>query len=124
MHKLTIATAAIILMTLSGCVSMFGDSNDKITVRSNDPDANILVNGNEVGQGSVVYSLPRGKTAILTATKNGCADRSVPTEQSIDGLYWVNILVWPGLIVDVATGAAHKADPTDYTVTPDCRKHA
>lgn len=103
---------------------MFGDSNDKITVHSNDPDANILVNGNEVGQGSVVYSLPRGNSAILTATKNGCADRSVPTNQSIDGLYWLNIFVWPGAIVDVATGVIHKADPTDYTVTPDCRKHA
>ncbi|MGB9151557.1 MAG: hypothetical protein WCD70_00535 [Alphaproteobacteria bacterium] len=123
MNKRIIA-AALILTMLSGCVSMFGDSSDKITVHSNDPAATILVNGNEVGQGSVVYPLPRGKTAILTATKNGCADRSVPTDQSIDGLYWLNIFVWPGLVVDMATGAMKKADPTDYTVTPDCRKHA
>ena len=122
MHKHTIV-AALILITLSGCASMFSDNADKVTIRSNDADAKILVNGNEVGQGSAVYSLQRGKSAILTATKSGCSDRSVPTEQAIDGMFWLNILVWPGAIVDVATGAIHKADPTDYTVTPDCRKH-
>lgn len=115
-------SALLALILLSGCVSMFGDSNDKITVRSNDPDAEILVNGNDVGRGSVIYPLPRGKTVVLTATKKGCADRSLPTDHSIDGLYWVNIFVWPGAIVDLATGAMYKADPTDYVVTPDCRK--
>jgi hypothetical protein len=112
------------MVMLSGCASMFGDSKDQVTIHSNDPDAKILVNGNEVGKGSAVYAMPRGKTAIITASKDGCSDRSIPTEQSIDGITWINIFVWPGFIVDAATGAMHKADPTDYTVTPDCRKQS
>jgi hypothetical protein len=109
------------LFLLSGCASMFGDSTDQVTIHSNDPNAKLLVNGNEIGTGTAVYSVQRGKSVILTATEKGCADRSLPTEQSIDGITWLDIFFWPGFIVDAATGDMHKTDPTDYTVTPDCR---
>lgn len=105
---------------LTGCASMFADSSDKLLIRSNDPSAKLFVNGNQVGTGSAVYSLSRGKTAIITASKAGCSDRSVSTEQSVAGATWFNLLFWPGFIVDAATGAIHKTDPVDYIVSPSC----
>ncbi len=35
--------------------------------------------------------------------------------KSIEPVYWVNILFWPGLIVDIATGKMFKYDPTEYS---------
>jgi hypothetical protein len=73
-----------------------------------------------VGKGSAQYVLPRGKEATITASKAGCDDRSIQTEKRIVGATWLNIFFWPGFIVDVATGAIQKADPTTYTVSPQC----
>lgn len=111
--------ACVALLALSACATLFGDDNDKIAIHSNQ-GASILVNGNQVGTGSTVYSLPRDKKAIITAKKQGCSDMSVPTEQSIVGATFWNILFWPGFIVDAITGKMFKTDPTDYTVMANC----
>lgn len=110
----------VLSISLSGCATIFGDSKDLINVRSNDPAATILINGNEMGKGSAQYTVMRGKEATITATKKGCSDRSVQTEKSMVGATWLNILFWPGFIVDVATGSMQKTDPLDYTVSPSC----
>ena len=121
--KYVIAVAISIgtILPLSGCASIFGSSSDQITIQSNEPGAKIQVNGNEVGQGSAVYSLPRGNSAIVTASKKGCEPRSVPTGQSIDGVTWLDIFFFPAFLVDAATGKMHEADPTHYTVSPACK---
>jgi hypothetical protein len=120
MRKSAFFSLAALLVLLTGCASMFSGSSDQITIHSNDPAAKIQVNGNNVGTGSVVYSLPRGQTALITASKPGCDARSISTGQAIAGPTWLNIFFWPGFIVDAATGDMHKANPTDYTITPDC----
>lgn len=109
------------LMLLTSCASMFGNDSDQLTIHSNDPNAKIMVDGNVVGTGSTTYTLPRGKTAVIKASKEGCQDRSVTTGRSIVGATWFNILFWPGFIVDAVTGDMHKANPTNYSVTPICK---
>ena len=117
MNKIIIVITAL---TISGCATIFSDSSDKISIHSNVPDAKIIVNGNNVGVGSAVYTLPRDKTAIITARKKGCDDMSVPTEQSINKVTFFNLFFAIGYLVDASSGAIHKADPTDYTVSPNC----
>jgi len=117
------ALAAVLCITLtSGCAAIFGDKSDQITIHSGDPAAKISVNGNQIGTGSAVYSVPAGKMANITASKPGCFDTTIQTDQSIRGATWLDILFWPGFIVDAATGDMHKTDPTDYVVTPNCNK--
>jgi hypothetical protein len=110
------------LAMLSSCATIFGDNSDKITIHSKYPDAAILVNGNQVGTGSAVYDLPRGKTAVLTATKSGCSDISMSTDQTLAGITFVNLIFWPGYLIDAASGAIHKAGTLDYMLTPKCNK--
>jgi hypothetical protein len=110
------------LLALSACATMFGDSSDQLTIRSNDPAAKLIVNGNQVGTGSAVYSLRRGKEANITASKPGCSDTTISTDKSMVGAAWLNILFWPGFIVDAATGRMFEADPTSYTVNPNCQQ--
>ena len=112
----------LVALFLSSCATIFSDKSDKITIHSKDPEARILVNGNEIGKGNAVYSLAKDKTAIITASKKGCSDMSVPTEQSINGVTFINLIFWPGYLIDAATGKIHKADPAEYTVTPNCEK--
>lgn len=99
---------------------MFSPSNDVLTIRSNDPRATLLVNGNIIGKGVAQYTLPRGRSALITASQKGCQNRTIETNKSITPTTWLNIFFWPGFIIDVATGAIQRADPTAYTVTPFC----
>ena len=108
------------LILITGCATIFGDKSDKITIHSNEPTARISINGNQIGTGNAVYSLPRDKTSIITASKKGCSDMSVPTDQKINALTFLNLIFWPGYLIDAATGSLHKAGTTDYTVTPNC----
>ena len=108
------------LLVLPACATLFSDSNDLITIRSNDPAAKLMVNGNQVGIGSATYSLPRGRNATVTAAKAGCSDMTVSTEKSIVNTTWLNLLFWPGFIIDAANGKMFEADPKNYTVNPVC----
>lgn len=110
----------MLLFISSGCATIFGDSKDILNIRSVDPQARILVNGNEVGRGSASYALSRGRDATITASKKGCSERSVQTERKLVGATFLNIFFWPGFIIDVASGSMFKTSPTDYTVTPAC----
>lgn len=118
MKKIILITS--IILTLSGCATLFGNNSDVLTIHSNEPTAKILVNGNQVGTGSATYTLVRPQTAIITASKPGCNDMSVPTGQAFNSTAALNticILCW---VVDAATGKIHLTEPTNYTVTPNC----
>lgn len=118
MNKLFFAAA---LLMLSGCATVFAPSKDVITVNSDDKDTKIFADGNFIGTGTAQYTIPRGKSAMLTAEKKGCASQVMQTEKSLVGITFLNILFWPGFIVDAATGAIQKTDPTIYKVRPNCQ---
>ena len=109
-----------VVLLLSGCASVFGGNKDDVSIHSDDPAAKILVNGNSIGTGDAIYQLPRGQTAIVTASKSGCEDRSISTQRDIDWHTWLDVVFWPTLVFDLATGNYHEASPTNYTVTPQC----
>lgn len=117
MRKIVLICAPLML---TGCATMFGDSQDKISINSATPETKLYVNGDYIGNGTVQYSVPRGKTVSISAKKEGCVQKFMQSDRSVNGLTWLNLLFWPGFIVDAATGAIQKTDPTFYTVTPDC----
>ena len=58
-------------------------------------------------------TVPRGKDYIIQATYNGKTETQ-NLNKSIEPVYWVNILFWPGLIIDLATGNMFKYEPKVY----------
>jgi len=110
------------LLLLSGCATLFGKKYDTLTIHSTYSDAILLVNGNEIGKGSATYNLPRDKTAIITAHKKGCSDMTLATNQEINNTTFINLIFWPGYLIDAASGSIHEASSTDYTINPICRK--
>lgn len=119
MTKLFLPLFAVIC--LSACATLFGNKSDNITVHSQN-NARILVDGNEIGRGTALFSLPREKTAVITVKKAGCSDMSLTTEQSVNNTTFLNIFFWPGFIVDAVTGKINEADPTSYMLNPNCSR--
>lgn len=97
---------------LSGCCSIFTSGPQTVSVDSQPPGASVTV-GPHKGATPYQVSLPRGKDYIITAKYQGDT-QTQNLNKSIEGVYWVNILFWPGLIIDVATGKMFKYEPTEY----------
>ena len=112
--KKVVIWITLISFTLSGsgCCTIFGGGSQLITVNSKPAGAKV-----ELGslQGTTPYQvkLPKGKDYIIRLTYEGKM-QSTPLEKKVDGIFWINILFWPGLLIDAATGNMHKYDPTVY----------
>lgn len=119
-HIKSMALLLPLLVGVSGCGTLFTSSTESITIRSNEPQAKISVNGNEIGKGQAVAVIPNGKQAIITASAPGCSDRSTPTGTAFNTISVLNLLSPLAWLIDVASGSIHVTEPTTYTVTPDC----
>ena len=97
----------------NGCCSLFSEGSQVITVDSDPQGASVRI-GEAVGTTPFTLTVPKGEEYVITAAYGGQTQSQTLT-RTIDGLYWVNILVWPGLIVDAVTGKMHVYDPTSYS---------
>jgi len=100
-----------------GCCSIFTSGDQPVFIDSVPQGADVKVGPYK---GSTPYSvtIPRGKDYVITV-KNGTQTETLTLEKSIEPVYWVNILFWPGLLIDLGTGKMWKYSPTEYEVTFD-----
>lgn len=108
-----------------GCALMFHGKTDQIQIQSQSSDAELYLDGAQIGKGRATATVQRGQKYIITAKKNGCFDSSpIQTDQKFDEVSLLGILVDGGLIsillVDNLSGALWKTAPTDYTVSLNC----
>lgn len=115
---------AIVLFTLialTGCATVFTGQTSNIQLRVIDADTNALldnvscsitdnegmvyfINGNP---GSILAN--KGKGALrVDCKKPGYTQQNMGISQNINGVTFVNVLFWPGFIVDAISGSMHK----------------
>ena len=113
MKNLALWTVVVSLaLTATGCCSIFAGGGQVVTVKSNPEGAKVQL-GSLEGTTPYQVKLPKGKDYTIRVTYAG-QTQTTPLEKKVDGLFWVNILFWPGLIIDAATGNMYKYDPTEY----------
>jgi len=97
-----------------GCCSIFTSSPQTIKVDSKPQGANVTIGPYK---GTTPYSviIPRGKEYIISV-KHGNKTETMSLNRSIEPVYWINILFWPGLIIDLATEKMWRYEPTEYTI--------
>jgi hypothetical protein len=101
-----------VLLFSQGCCSLFKSDNQVITIDSEPDGADVEV-GPYRGKTPYTVDIPRGKEYTIRTTLNG-ETQTRKMNKEIAGLYWVNILIWPGLIVDLATGKMFEYQPATY----------
>ena len=112
MKKSVLCTVLAVLFFTQGCCSIFTGDPQTVSVDSKPEGAKVQIGPYE---GTTPYrvSLPRGKNYVVQASY-GDRDKTLALNKQIEPVYWVNILFWPGLIIDLATGAMFEYDPTHY----------
>ena len=112
MKKSVVCVLLAASLLTQGCCSIFTSGAQTVSVNSVPPGAKVQV-GPHTGTTPYSVSLPRGKDYVITATLEG-TQKTQNLNRTIEGVYWVNILFWPGLIIDMATGKMYKYEPTQY----------
>ena len=112
MRKLLVLVLLATIVFNQGCCSIFTSGPQTISVDSKPEGAEVKIGPYE-GKTPYDVSIPRGKDYVVVASLGGDT-KTVTLNKSIEPVYWVNILFWPGLIIDLATGKMFKYEPTDY----------
>jgi hypothetical protein len=96
-----------------GCCTIFTGHAQTIAINSNPPGATVTL-GPYSGVTPYQVSVPRGKDYVIQATYAGRTETRT-LEKTVNPVWFINILFWPGLIIDLATGKMWEYDPTVYT---------
>jgi hypothetical protein len=115
------AAASIALVLSTGCATIVKGTTAKIPVASDPTAADVLVDGNFVGQTPTTLVLKKTTNHLVTIQKIGYQPKSTPVVQTVGGAVWGNILAG-GLIgwgVDASNGAQYNLIPTTIAVKLD-----
>ena len=123
-----LAILATLLAFLPGCATVMSGTTQRVNVKAIDSDTHKLlanahctltdgdgqVHAINANPGSTVVT--RGKGAIsVTCEQKGWRESETAVGQSFNAWTVVNVLFWPGALVDAATGAIQKY-PSHITV--------
>ncbi|MCP4476019.1 MAG: hypothetical protein GY821_15960 [Gammaproteobacteria bacterium] len=127
-NSLKVASAAILAASLYGCATIVSGTSQPINVQAISADSHQTVPGavctlkDKKGR---VYSIPTNPGSVTVAREYGglqahCVaknyqQKSVGVGNSFNAWTLVDVLFWPGIIVDAATGAVEKY-PSHITV--------
>lgn len=101
-----------ILIVISGCATLFTKDSQRITFNSKPKGAHIQVGPYDCTTPCSLL-IPKGKSYSIEATYQD-QKKVVPLTQKMHGATLVNILFWPGFIVDSMTDKIEKYEPTEY----------
>ena len=107
--------SVLLILSVTGCATLFAGSST-VPVVTNPPGAFVYLNGIPVGQTPTAINLEPDRPGNIQIYLPGFQPVQMWRQKSITGWFWVNILVWPGFFVDLATGKYNKYDDTGIAI--------
>jgi hypothetical protein len=106
------------LLSLTGCATILGENSRTVCVNSNPQGAGIYMEGERRGTTPANITMPNyiygGKS--ITLKKDGYHEQKVQLCTKFQPCGLLNILFWPGFIIDAALGNSVKFDPAQLNV--------
>lgn len=117
MRHLLVALTASSMVFLSGCATMFGDNSKIVHVNSVPKNAQIFANNVPVGLTPTTISVPNTwSPTLLTFRKQGYADQATQVNTNFQMIGLLNILFWPGFVIDAISGDMMKISPESRNI--------
>jgi len=114
-------TLGLSIVLLPGCATMVNGTRQKIMVNSSPDEADVLLQGQQVGRTPWMGSVPRASELQLTLAKPGYKDQPLALSSTTSG--WLSVNVFSGLAcplgstTDLSSGGAYEYQPGSYHVT-------
>ncbi len=114
-----ILSLVVIACYMAGC-SLFGPTKQSIGVRSNPPEAQVLVNGKPMGITPLRFDVDRGDNILLEIQKSGYHMEYRKSSSNLSGLGLLDVVsgfFWLIPFVGLTSSAAWQHDPADFEIT-------
>lgn len=124
--KLKSFVTALLIMTLTGCATIFSGTSQTINVKVVDATTQVplqnvscvVSDGNNsytmAGNPSAI-NISKGGHVVINCSKPGYRQLNMAVGDSFNAVTIVNVLFWPGFIVDAVSGA-YKKYPSHYLI--------
>ena len=126
MHTNTLGKLALLTcltLTSAGCATIFSGSHDPITFNSIPEGAVVEINGARVGKTPVTIPIKRSITPPQVRLKLADHEpQAILLQNTFNAVALLDILFWPGFIVDAATGSLMKYDMVSYEAELEPKK--
>ncbi len=117
MRYFTLVISLALFLGLTGCASMFGSNDRSIHVNSRPQGADVYVNNNLVGVTPTMITVPSTwSSTLVTFKKRGFQPQYAQVNTQFQPIGLLNILFWPGFIIDAAAGNMMKVSPDSKAV--------
>lgn len=115
---LTLATAGMLTLSLTGCASIFGDNNRVVHIDSAPKDAKVKVNGIELENKTPTDTKITNmwSPTVIEVKKPGCASKTVSVTPEFQMIGILNVLFLPAFVVDAATGNMFKVPENQHNI--------
>jgi len=119
MRKLRWRLLAFFLATPMGmgCATIFSSGPQSVTFNSEPAGATYQYGAYSVKTPATVEASRADLAHVATFSLPGYENATVPVETGVQGVTWVDVLFWPGFIVDFMTGNAYKVNTPVVTAT-------
>ena len=120
--------ATTLVFSLGGCATVLTSSESKVNIQVVDSDNNKLLTDLQCSvsdRDGIVYRLPNNPGQItvpkgqgtlkVECYKAGYLQQNMGIAQQINGVTLVNVIFWPGFIIDAASGKMQKY-PSKVTI--------
>jgi hypothetical protein len=118
MKTLKSGLVGLFIAALTGCASIAGDNTRLVKVDSYPQGAKIYVDNQQYGTTPAVITLPSyiygGKSIRLQ--KKGYQDETMMINSAFQPIALLDVLAWPTVLIDAATGSLVKIDPASRAV--------
>ncbi|WP_316824340.1 PEGA domain-containing protein [Pedobacter miscanthi] len=123
MKKIFNLAAVSATLLLSSCATVFTGTKQTVQINTNPPAATVEIDGVKAGVTPLAVTLKKGFTGQTISLKlDGYDPKTFQPQTTFNAVSVVNLLFFPGFIVDAATGAMMKYDPKVYEITLEPKK--
>ncbi|MGB3801350.1 MAG: PEGA domain-containing protein [Lewinella sp.] len=114
MQKLYPLLFALLFLS-SSCATIFSGTTDQVFFDSRPEGAAVYLDNHYLGRTPLRTSIPRTtRVRYLTYELENHEPSTQLLRNRVDGITFINLLWWPGFVIDAATGAICRIEYTSY----------
>lgn len=116
---LVVSLLAIIVISFTGCATVFGKSSKDILIISDPPGAEIKINGASYGKTPATIPLKKDSSYLVEISKEGYHSQTAQIRSEL-GVGWLILDLFSGavpIVVDAITGDWKKLSPQNVSVS-------
>ncbi|MFZ1520129.1 MAG: PEGA domain-containing protein [Ignavibacteriaceae bacterium] len=106
------------LFSFNACSTVFNTTTQEVELKSNPPNANIIVDGKKFGTSPQTVNIDRGTNHIIKFELDGYENYETQVTRKVSNWFWVNALngFLPGMVIDMFTGSMYHLLPQKLEV--------